>query len=96
MGHGAHLGLEKTRPERWRKTNGHTTPRKRYPIAVRVLELASLALFGTALGGAIYGLYLGVPIPDQNRFIGPTVVVGGTLLVLTFAWMHRLDNKLVT
>ena len=96
MGHGAHLGIEKTRPERWRKTNGHKPPRKRYPIAVRVLELASLALFGTALGGAIYGLYLGVPIPDQNRFIGPTVVVGGALFLVTSVWMQRLDNKPAT
>jgi len=77
------------------ETNGHGVPRKRYPIALRVLQLASLALLASALGGALYGLYLGVPIPDQNKFVAPTVVVGSALMVTTFAWMLRLDNKLV-
>ena len=50
-----------------------------------------MVVLGCALGGALYGLYMGISIPDQNRFLTPTWLVGFTLLIVASAWKLRVD-----
>ena len=51
--------------------------------------MASIVVLGFVVGGAFYGLYLGTPIPDQNKFLYPTLLVGLTLLIAASAWKRR-------
>ena len=46
-------------------------------------------VLGFVVGVALYGLYLGIPIPDQNKFLYPTLLVGLTLRIAASAWKRR-------
>ena len=81
----------KMRQVRWRETHGHQPLTRQYPTGVKLLWVASTVVGVCGLGGALYGLYLGIPIPDQNRFVTPTLLVASTLLMAALAWMWRLD-----
>lgn len=72
-----------------KETHARTPFTDRFPREVRLLELASIVISGSGVAGALYGLYLGIPIPDLNRFVVPTVLVGITLMVAANAWKRR-------